>query len=235
VRVLCLIVVITGCSSGKQEPPPPGEPAKQAVIVPAESGMSAAEAERYAVMTEKLAATVALHKQDCAKLAAGINAVLDANRETLKLGAEARATGKQLPAAALARIQARLPDMVTDLEKCVADPAVQAAFARYRGEPAAKPEMAAADAERIVALVDQLQGAVTKTQTDCAKMAVAINRVIDANAALLKLAAEAQTAGKQLPPAIFKKLLERLGTLAPSMQKCAGDKAVMQAFGRFQL
>ena len=232
-RALWLIALL-GCSDPKRDPP--AEPPRAAVLAPDAAGdLSVAEADQFVALTTKLGDIVAANKTDCTAMARAINRLLDASKQTLARGAEARAAGRQLPPGALGRIQQVLQQLARDLDACITDPAVQTAFARYRGDADVAAEVATDAAGKIVALVDEVGAAVRKTQADCPKMAAAIERVVAANTDVMKAAAAAATSGKHLPPALLQQLITKMQAIAPLMKKCAGDPAVVAAFGKLQL
>lgn len=91
-----------------------------------------------------------------------------------------------------------------------------------------------ADAQRFLAFFEKFVGLVVTNQDDCAKMAGAINGLIDANQALLKDVAEARSQNKELPPAIKDKIEKQAREqLTPAItKKCSADKTVQTAFMR---
>jgi hypothetical protein len=232
VRAACLIAIV-GCSDKRE---PPSEPPRAPLLLPdASTDLATVEAEAYVALTTKLGELVAANRTDCLTMARAINRLLDANKQTLARGAEARAAGRELPPAALGRIQQVLQKLAIDLDACVNDAAVQSAFARYRGDADVAAEVAAADAAKIVALVDEVAGVVKKHQHDCPKLAAGIERVIEANREVMRAAAAAEVAGKRMPPATQQLMLGKIQAVMPLMKKCTGDPAVVAAFGKLQL
>ena len=99
-----------------------------------------------------------------------------------------------------------------------------------------KEELSAAEAAKFVAFFDKLVDIVVANKQDCAKMAAGINGHVDANQALLKAAADAKNANKDLPQAAKDKIEKRTkDELAPAiMAKCGQDQGVMNAFMRMK-
>jgi len=68
---------------------------------------------------------------------------------------------------------------------------------------------------------------------DCNKMATGLNKVIDQNQAMIKMANDSKSSGKKLPKAIEDKMMKRvMSDIAPAMQKCQNDQGVMDAMKR---
>lgn len=137
--------------------------------------------------------------------------------------------------------------LITVPGSALADPAKPAPAAPAGDKKADKPAAPAApaagdkkevvseaEAKKFVDFFDKLVAVVVANQDDCAKMTTGINGHIDANQALVKELNDPKNSNKELPPAskqhIDKKVREEL---TPAItKKCAGDKAVMAAFGR---
>lgn len=97
----------------------------------------------------------------------------------------------------------------------------------------AKVEISAADAEKFLAFFNKFADAMVANKDDCTKMAAALNKVIDQNQAMIKLANDAKNSGKKLPKAVEDKMMKRvMSDIAPAMQKCQSDKGVMDAMKR---
>lgn len=93
-------------------------------------------------------------------------------------------------------------------------------------------EISTADADRFVAFMEKVIGAVTANADACPKMAKAINTVVDANQDVLKMATEAKAAGKKLPKSHEARLTEKVKALESGLKKCKGDKSVEAALER---
>lgn len=104
-------------------------------------------------------------------------------------------------------------------------------FADKPAKPA-KDEISAVEAEKFLVFFNQFADAVVKNKDDCAKMAGAINGVIDQNLALIKQANDAKAANKKLPKAVEEKMSARLKDMFPAMSKCKQDAGVMTAMKR---
>jgi hypothetical protein len=102
--------------------------------------------------------------------------------------------------------------------------------------PPAKPtqrvEVSTADAEKFYAFFLKLADAVHANPTDCAKMAAAMNTVLDAHAEVIKMAREASAAGKKLPKEYEQKLQEKGQAMESKMGNCKKDPAVSAALDR---
>ena len=96
-------------------------------------------------------------------------------------------------------------------------------------KPADRPTMTPQEAKQVEAFFDDLYNAVVKNQTDCPKMAPAINGVIDKHAALLQ---KARTTDKEPPPALKAKIDKKQNDFVAAFMKCSNDKAVMAALER---
>jgi hypothetical protein len=102
--------------------------------------------------------------------------------------------------------------------------------------PAPKTPLTEAESQRFYAFFDKLVSVVVTNKDDCVKMAAGVNAHIDASQQLLKDANDAKAAGKELPQAVKDKIAKKsTDELLPAMKaKCAGDKAVGDAFMRLK-
>jgi hypothetical protein len=93
-----------------------------------------------------------------------------------------------------------------------------------------------ADAERFFGFIEQLVAVAVANQDDCAKMATAVNALVDANKALIKDAAEMQQQHKDLPPPLKNKMAKKFkDELGPAVtKKCSKNAAVQTAFQRIR-
>ena len=94
----------------------------------------------------------------------------------------------------------------------------------------AKEELSPAEVKKAEAFFDEFFNAVMKNQDACAKMATAINTVIDKHEKWLK---EVMATGKDMPQASKDKLQKRQQELMGGVAKCKDDKDVQAAFQRF--
>lgn len=117
---------------------------------------------------------------------------------------------------------------------------VSPAFADDAKKPAPAPpkpadEVSAADIQPFIAFIDKLVEVVVADKDSCPKMAADVNKLIDDNAELMKKAAAAKAAGKQMPKDAKDHMVASMGKMAPGMQKCGTDKDVQKAFGRMDM
>jgi len=101
------------------------QPDKQA---PAE--VTPSEATSWLALFDKVVETVVVNREDCAKMATEINALVDANQETITMARDAKAKGKRLPPRAIQQMVDGARRMVAALDKCGRDDKVGAAFKR---------------------------------------------------------------------------------------------------------
>ena len=81
-------------------------------------------------MFDKIVDTVVADKDDCAKMATDLNAVVDANQPTISMARDAKAKGKRLPTSAQQHMADGARRMLGALDKCGHDDKVGAAFRR---------------------------------------------------------------------------------------------------------
>ena len=105
--------------------PAAAAPDKQA---PAE--VTPSEAKAWLAAFDKIVDAVVVNKDDCTKMAAGLNAVVDANQEAIAIARDAKAKGKKLPQSAQQHLLDGMRRMVAALDKCGRDEKVAAAFKR---------------------------------------------------------------------------------------------------------
>jgi len=108
--------------------------AKPAPTKPADSTatdtVSDADAAKFLAFLDKIADAVVASNQDCAKMAAGINGVIDANLDMLKMAKAAHDQGRKLSSSAQEHIQGTMKRMMGGMGKCMQDKGVGAAFQR---------------------------------------------------------------------------------------------------------
>ncbi len=92
--------------------------------------MSAADTTKWLAFFDALVTAVAKSSSNCEKMAADINAVVDANKDTIERARVAQTQGKKLPQSAQQRVMDGIDKMVPGLQKCGDDEKVRAAFAR---------------------------------------------------------------------------------------------------------
>jgi hypothetical protein len=88
------------------------------------------EAKSWLALFDKIVDTVVVDKDDCAKMATDINAVVDANQPTIAMARDAKAKGKKLPTAAQQHMADGARRMIGALDKCGRDEKVGTAFRR---------------------------------------------------------------------------------------------------------
>ena len=100
--------------------------------------------------------------------------------------------------------------------------------------PAPAAEVSKADADKFMAFFNKIIDAVVANQTDCPKMAGALNKVMDSNADLIAAGKKAKADHKDLPKEYKDKIETRVkNDLLPALQKkCFQDKDVQKAMER---
>jgi hypothetical protein len=159
-RTFLAIVVLTASGAAMAEPPAKAPekatdkkaekaPEKAADKAPEKTADKAADkkaadkpreevsddlAQRFVAFFDKLTTIVVAHKQDCAKMAAEVNAHVDANQPLLKQVAEAKEQHKTLPQATKDRIAKKSAEELAPamMVKCSSDRIVTNAFLRIR-------------------------------------------------------------------------------------------------------
>ncbi|HET7502855.1 MAG TPA: hypothetical protein VFK02_17655 [Kofleriaceae bacterium] len=98
----------------------------------AKETVSDADAQRFYAFIERLIAIVVANQDDCVKMAAGVNAHVDANTALLKDASELRHQNKQLPPAIKEKMARKFKDELEPAitRKCSKDKPVQDAFKR---------------------------------------------------------------------------------------------------------
>ena len=107
-------------------------PAKAPDKTTKKEAISEADAEKFVVFFDKLVAIAVANKEDCAKMAAGFSAHIDANQALLKEAHAAKSAGKELPASAKEKIEKKTKEEFVPAisKKCSTDKTVQAALMR---------------------------------------------------------------------------------------------------------
>jgi len=88
------------------------------------------EARTWLALFDTVVDTVVANRDDCSKMASGLNAVIDANQDTIAMARDAKAKGKKLPASAQQHMLDSMRKMIAALDKCARDEKVSAAFRR---------------------------------------------------------------------------------------------------------
>jgi hypothetical protein len=118
VRSICVALLVASA-------PAYAQPDKQP---PAE--VTPSEAHSWLALFDKVVDTVVAHRDECSKMADGLNAVIDANQQTIAMARDAKAKGKRLPLTAQQQMMDSMRKMVAALDKCGRDEKVAAAFKR---------------------------------------------------------------------------------------------------------
>ncbi len=120
VRLLAVSVALVGAATQTEANPD------------AVGEMSAGEVDKILAFFGKLLDTMVAHKDDCLKMAGAIDALVDANKATLRELKGFEASGKRLPAEAEQKLTERMTRDSAAVTKCLADGGVQAAMKRLR-------------------------------------------------------------------------------------------------------
>jgi hypothetical protein len=115
---MIFVALATTAALAQEEP-------KQA---PAE--VTPSEARNWINLFDKVVDTVVVNREDCGKMATGLNAVVDAHKATIAMARDAKAKGKKLPQSAQQHMMDGARRMMGALDKCGRDEKVGAAFAR---------------------------------------------------------------------------------------------------------
>jgi len=149
IRTFTILAAVTASSAAFADKPAPPA-AKPAAPAPAEKPaakpadpklqLSADDAKRFYAFFEKLVSVVVVNKEDCAKMASGINTHIDASQALLKEAGDAKAAGKELPPETKDKITKKTTDELIPAmkHKCAADKAVTDAFMRLKPPSATK-------------------------------------------------------------------------------------------------
>ena len=115
------------------------KPADKAAA-PSKTVLTDAEAQRFYAFFDKLVSVVVTNKDDCVKMAAGVNAHIDASAALLKDANDAKAAGKELPPAVKDKIAKKSTDELLPAmkAKCAGDKSVSDAFMRLKPPGATK-------------------------------------------------------------------------------------------------
>jgi hypothetical protein len=120
-KLVCRLAIAIAIAAG----PAAAQPDKQA---PAE--VTPSEAQAWITVFDKIVDAVVANKDDCDKMASGLNVVIDANQDAIRIARDAKAKGKKLPASAQQHMLDGMRRMVAALDKCGRDDKVGAAFKR---------------------------------------------------------------------------------------------------------
>jgi hypothetical protein len=107
---------------------------------------------------------------------------------------------------------------------------VLSAMASFARAETPKSELAPADVTKLLAFFDRLVDAVVANKADCAKMAKAVDAVVESSKEVRAMAEKARKENKKLPAAAQQHMLDGAKQMVPAMQQCGGDAAVVAAF-----
>jgi hypothetical protein len=148
-----MIALLSGVAYAEAPAPVPAKPAPVAdkkapvdkktpapAVVDKKEEISTADAEKFLVFFNKIADAMVANKDDCAKLSASLNSIIDTNAALLKKANEAKTSGKKLPKALEDKMMARVKDMMPAMQKCQSDKGVMDAMKRMDGDAPAKAD-----------------------------------------------------------------------------------------------
>ena len=122
--VMSLVIALAAASPAFAQGDKPQEPQQ----APAE--VTPNEARSWMLLFDKVVDTVVVNKDDCGKMATALNAIVDANQDTIAMARDAKAKGKKLPQQAQQHMIDGARRMLGALDKCGRDEKVGAAFRR---------------------------------------------------------------------------------------------------------
>ena len=127
------ILAATTVASAEAPAAPPAQDAE----------ISKADADKFLAFFNSFVDAIVQNKDNCPKMAASLNGVIDKNKALIKKANDAKAAGKKLPKALEEKMMARVKEMMPAMQKCGADKDVQAALQRMDEKaPAAAPAAA---------------------------------------------------------------------------------------------
>jgi peptidyl-prolyl cis-trans isomerase A (cyclophilin A) len=127
---------------------------------PAAAEISAADAGKLVAFIDKLLPLMVAQKDDCAKMAGVVDAQITANLPMLKTVMKQLAAGKALPKDIEQKLTEKMTKAGESLQKCAADPAVEAAMKRLED-----PELPPAPSASVLAEVKAPVAADLETYT----------------------------------------------------------------------
>lgn len=130
-------VLAAGSAAYADKPASP--PAKAAEPADGKKPLSEGDAQKFYAFFEKLVSICSANKDDCAKMAAGINAHIDANQALLKQADEYKSQGRELPPSVKEKIVKLTKEQLQPaMQKCGTDKDVQAALMRLKPQASTK-------------------------------------------------------------------------------------------------
>jgi AMMECR1 domain-containing protein len=155
VRTLCVVIAVAlagGVAAAdapkKTAPTAPAKDATPAKDAPKDAAKDAPKDAKAKPLTEqeqkdiktflaffdKLVDVVVGAKEDCDKIATGVNGLVDKSKDVIALAAKAKASGMQLPKDAQDHMMASMQKMMPAMQKCSTNDKVKAAFGRLDGK-----------------------------------------------------------------------------------------------------
>jgi hypothetical protein len=141
IRAFTIIAALATASAAFADPAPAKKPdAPAADKASKKETVSDADAQKFFAFFDKLVSIVVTNKDDCVKMAAGVNAHIDASQQLLKDANDAKAAGKELPQTVKDKIAKKSTDELLPAmkAKCASDKAVSDAFMRLKPPGATK-------------------------------------------------------------------------------------------------
>ena len=111
-------------------------PATDAKPAPAPTApeISAADAEKFLAFFNKFADVMVANKDDCTKMATGLNKLIDQSQAMIKMANDSKSSGKRLPKAVEDKMMKRvMSDIAPAMQKCQGDQGVMDAMKRMDG------------------------------------------------------------------------------------------------------
>ena len=100
----------------------------------------AAEAEKFLAFFNKFVDAIVQNKDNCPKMAGGLNTLIDGNLEIIKKANEAKKAGKKLPKQYEEKMMARVKETMPAMAKCGEDKDVKSAIERMKPKKDDKAE-----------------------------------------------------------------------------------------------
>ena len=97
---------------------------------PAAAQIDAATVKKFLAFLDKLVDAIVSAKDDCKKMGAGMNALVDANKDLMETARKAQEAGKKLPPDAEKQMDEKFQRAAPLLQKCLQDKDVQGAISR---------------------------------------------------------------------------------------------------------
>jgi len=102
--------------------------------------ISQADGEKFMAFFNKFVDLIVANKDNCPKMASGLNALIDANLDIIKKANESKKAGKRLPKALEEKMMARVKETMPAMAKCGEDKDVKSAIDRMKPKKEDKAE-----------------------------------------------------------------------------------------------